>query len=86
MNKSNITDWILAFALFFSVTAASIYASICYVANYQPPQACNGVLNKISGKDTKVVLTSWVGLFIETAPPPDSKSHPFLLSLPKVQA
>ncbi len=79
MNKSNITDWILAFALFFSVTAATTFASICYAVNYQPPQACNGVLNKIHGKDAKTKLNSQVGVFIETVPPPDPMSLPLAI-------
>ena len=80
MNKSNITDWILAFGLFFSITAASTLASVCYVVDYQSPQACNGVLNKIQGVDTNAMLMPSVDFVIESVPPPDH-TIPLLLSL-----
>ncbi|MCJ8272909.1 MAG: hypothetical protein MJK04_26365 [Psychrosphaera sp.] len=98
MKKSNITVWILAFGLFFSITAASTLASVCYVGDYQPPQACNGVLNKIHGVDqalkptqdsnsvinvgVNAVLMPSVDSAIATAPPPDPISLLLALSLP----
>ncbi|NQZ10294.1 MAG: hypothetical protein HRT35_24340 [Algicola sp.] len=96
MNKSNITDWILAFGLFFSITAASTLASVCYVVDYQPSQACNGVLNKIQGVNQALQLTRSSGAVVsanvnvvfmpaadatvETVLPPDPIS--LLLTLP----